>query len=50
VSQFDRLYRRQLMSLYRLLGLEAPPGLSQPISAGGGHAEHGGVMRRAYAD
>jgi alpha-amylase/alpha-mannosidase (GH57 family) len=50
VSQFDRLYRRQLVSLYRLLGLEAPPGLSQPISAGGGHAEHGGVMRRAYAD
>jgi alpha-amylase/alpha-mannosidase (GH57 family) len=50
VSQFDRLYRRQLVCLYRLLGLEAPPGLSQPISAGGGHAEHGGVMRRAYAD
>jgi len=50
VSQFDRLYRRQLVCLYRLLGLEAPAGLSQPISAGGGHAEHGGVMRRAYAD
>ena len=50
VSQFDRLYRRQLVSLYRLLELEAPPGLSQPISVGGGHAEHGGVMRRAYAD
>jgi alpha-amylase/alpha-mannosidase (GH57 family) len=49
VSQFDRLYRRQLMSLYRLLDLEAPPSLSQPISSGGGHAEHGGVMRRAYA-
>lgn len=50
VSQFDRLYRRQLLSLYRLLGLEAPASLAQPISAGGGHAEHGGVMRRAYAD
>ncbi len=50
VSQFDRLYRRQLMSLYRLLGLEVPPSLAQPISAGGGNAEHGGVMRRAYAD
>ena len=50
VSQFDRLYRRQLMNLYRLLGLEAPPSLAQPISTGGGKAEHGGVMRRAYAD
>jgi alpha-amylase/alpha-mannosidase (GH57 family) len=50
VSQFDRLYRRQLMSLYRLLGLEAPASLSQPISSGGGHPEHGGVMRRAYAE
>ncbi len=50
VSQFDRLYRRQLMNLYRLLGLEAPPSLAQPISTGGGNAEHGGVMRRAYAD
>ena len=50
VSQFDRLYRRQLMNLYRLLQLEEPASLSQPISTGGGHAEHGGVMRRAYAD
>jgi alpha-amylase/alpha-mannosidase (GH57 family) len=50
VSQFDRLYRHQLVTLYRLLDLEAPPSLAQPISAGGGHAEHGGVMRRAYAD
>ena len=50
VRQFDRLYRRQLVNLYRVLGLDAPPSLSQPISTGGGHAEHGGVMRRAYAD
>jgi alpha-amylase/alpha-mannosidase (GH57 family) len=50
VSQFDRLYRRQLMNLYRLLGLELPANLSQPISAGGGAAEHGGVMRRASAN
>ncbi|MDB6090823.1 MAG: glycoside hydrolase [Gammaproteobacteria bacterium] len=49
VSQFDRLYRRQLVNLYRLLGLESPESLSQPISVGGGAAEHGGVMRRAYA-
>lgn len=50
VSQFDRLYRRQLASLYRLLGLEAPASLAEPISSGGGQAEHGGVMRRAYAN
>ncbi|MDB6044512.1 MAG: glycoside hydrolase [Gammaproteobacteria bacterium] len=50
VSQFDRLYRRQLVNLYRLLGLESPESLSQPISVGGGAAEHGGVMRRAYSD
>ena len=50
VSQFDRLYRRQLMTLYRLLQVEEPASLSQPISAGGGHTEHGGAMRRAYAD
>jgi alpha-amylase/alpha-mannosidase (GH57 family) len=50
VSQFDRLFRRQLTNLYRMLGLDAPPGLAQPISSGGGRPEHGGVMRRAYAN
>jgi alpha-amylase/alpha-mannosidase (GH57 family) len=49
VSQFDRLYRRQLVNLYRLLGLAPPASLSQPISAGRGEPEQGGVMRRAYA-
>ena len=49
VSQFDRLYRRQLVNLYRLLGLAAPEVLSQPISTGRGAPEHGGVMRRANA-
>jgi alpha-amylase/alpha-mannosidase (GH57 family) len=34
VSQFDRLYRRQLVNLYHLLGLEAPPALAQPICPG----------------
>lgn len=47
VSQFDRLYRRQLVNLYRLLGLAPPESLSQPISVGRGAPEHGGVMRRA---
>jgi alpha-amylase/alpha-mannosidase (GH57 family) len=49
VSQFDSLYRRQLVVLYRMLGLPAPEVLSQPISVGRGSPEHGGVMRRAYA-
>ena len=49
VSQFDSLYRRQLVVLYRMLGLPAPEALSQPISVGRGSPEHGGVMRRAYA-
>ena len=49
VSQFDSLYRRQLVVLYRLLGLPPPESLAQPISVGRGNPEHGGVMRRAYA-
>jgi len=50
VGQFDRLYRRQLANLYRLLKLDPPESLSRPLSAGGGGvAEHGGTMRRANA-
>jgi len=49
VTQFDRLYRRQLVNLYRLLGIAPPESLSQPISFGRGAPEHGGVMRRANA-
>ncbi len=49
VSQFDSLYRRQLVVLYRLLGLPPPESLAQPISIGRGSPEYGGVMRRAYA-
>ena len=50
VSQFDRLYRRQLVNLYKLLGLAVPERLSNPISIGGqGTPEHGGTMRRANA-
>jgi len=49
VMQFDRLYRRQLVTLYRRLNLAPPGELALPISAGGGMAEHGGVMRRASA-
>lgn len=47
VGQFDRLYRRQLAVLYRLMGREPPATLDHPLSHGGGSLEHGGVMRRA---
>jgi alpha-amylase/alpha-mannosidase (GH57 family) len=46
VRDFDRLYRRQLADLYLLLGDVPPEELEHPISAGGGHAELGGTMRR----
>jgi alpha-amylase/alpha-mannosidase (GH57 family) len=49
VSQFDRLYRRQLVNLYRLLGVPVPVSLDHPISVGRGAPESGGVMRRATA-
>jgi alpha-amylase/alpha-mannosidase (GH57 family) len=47
VAAFDRLYREKLSNLYRLLKLPVPGELGHPISQGGGHAEAGGVMRRA---
>jgi alpha-amylase/alpha-mannosidase (GH57 family) len=46
VGSFDRLYRHNLMQLYRLLKLPIPANLSYPISQGGGAAEAGGTMRR----
>jgi alpha-amylase/alpha-mannosidase (GH57 family) len=49
VSQFDRLYRRQLLALYRRLDLNPPAALALPIATGSGTPEHGGVMRRANA-
>jgi alpha-amylase/alpha-mannosidase (GH57 family) len=47
VRDFDRLFRHQLTSLYRLLGREPPDVLSHAISVGLGAPEGGGVMRRA---
>ena len=41
--------RRNLRRLYELLGAAAPAGLDLPISAGTGHPEAGGAMRRASA-
>jgi alpha-amylase/alpha-mannosidase (GH57 family) len=49
VAQFDSLYRRQLVTLYRRLNLVPPGELALPISVGSGAPEHGGVMRRASA-
>ena len=46
VSDFDRLFRLQLRTLYRALGLAPPPILDTPISRGGGNAENAGTMRR----
>lgn len=46
VRQFDLLFRRQLATLYRMLGVDAPTALATPLSRGGGAPEGGGVMRR----
>jgi alpha-amylase/alpha-mannosidase (GH57 family) len=46
VDSFDRLYRRNLANLYRLLKLPIPQTLSQPISQGAGDPAVGGTMRR----
>lgn len=49
VDSFDRLYRRNLSNLYRLLKVPAPKSLSKPISLGGGDPLLGGTMRRGQA-
>ncbi len=46
VASFDRLFRQNLMQLYRLLKLPVPANLAHPISRGGGAPEAGGAMRR----
>ena len=46
VSDFERLFREQLRSLYTLVGVEAPAQLDVPLSHGGGVAENAGTMRR----
>jgi alpha-amylase/alpha-mannosidase (GH57 family) len=47
VASFDRLFRHNLTELYRLLKLQPPINLSEPVSQGSGHPEAGGAMRRA---
>jgi alpha-amylase/alpha-mannosidase (GH57 family) len=46
VASFDKLYRRNLSNLYRLLKVQAPQSLMQVISLGGGDPALGGTMRR----
>jgi len=46
VATFERLFRCNLRSLYRLLGLPVPASVEHPISTGGETAT-GGAMRRA---
>ncbi len=47
VSSFDILFREQLKNLYRLLKLDPPAQLQQPVSLGGGNqAENAGTMVR----
>ena len=46
VSSFDKLYRRNLVNLYRLLKQPVPYILNVSISVGGGNPDAGGTMRR----
>lgn len=48
VSDFDRLYRQQLVNLYDMLGETPPDNTQAPISSGGGNAENAGTMRRGH--
>jgi alpha-amylase/alpha-mannosidase (GH57 family) len=46
VSDFERLFRLQLTSLYQILGEEPPEYLAHVFARGGGSPLHGGAMRR----
>jgi alpha-amylase/alpha-mannosidase (GH57 family) len=46
VADFERLYRRHLSNLYRILEVEAPAYLEHAFTFGGGTPEVGGTMRR----
>lgn len=48
VRDFDYLYRRHLLALYRLMRLEPPARLQESLGAGHGHPETGGVMRKGH--
>ena len=46
VNDFDQLFRVQLKNLYKLLKLQPPDNLDEPLSTGGGNAENAGTMLR----
>ncbi len=46
VNDFDQLFRVQLKNLYKLLKLQPPDNLDEPLSMGGGNAENAGTMLR----
>ena len=46
VSDFEHLFRMQLVNLYQILGEEPPEYLSHVFAYGGGVPQSGGVMRR----
>lgn len=48
VAEFDRLYRRQLQSLYEMLEIRPPEALFLELSRGSGEPEMGGTMRRGH--
>jgi alpha-amylase/alpha-mannosidase (GH57 family) len=48
VNDFDRLYRQQLVNLYKMLDQPPPDDLKHPVSHGGGAAENAGTMRRGH--
>lgn len=48
VSDFERLFRRQLSHLYDLIGEEAPGYLSHVFAHGSGDPARGGVMRQSH--
>ncbi len=47
VSDFERLFRRQLVHLYHLLGETPPDYLFSVFAHGSGTPDHGGVMRKS---
>lgn len=50
VSDFERLYRLQLTTLYQMLGEEPPEYLAHSFTHGGGDPAAGGVMRQGQAN
>jgi alpha-amylase/alpha-mannosidase (GH57 family) len=48
VSDFEQLFRQQLMHLYSLLGEKPPEYLSEVFALGSGAPSRGGVMRSAH--